>query len=79
MQRAAVSLVLGLAFFAQVASAHSTIKCDGPATLTGLAPSLQQILDGLVVSGPPIDASAPINVELWQNSSGAMTAQLVAD
>ena len=79
MQRAAISLILGLAFFAQVASAHSTLKCVGPAPVAESAPSLQQILDGLVVSGPPIDANAPIDVELWQNSSGAMTAQLVAN
>lgn len=79
IQRAAISMVLGLAFFAQVAAAHSTLKCDGPTTPTGPAPSLQQILDGLVVSGPPIDANAPINVELWQNSAGPMTVQLVAD
>ena len=66
--------------FAQIASAHSTIRCDGPtATPTSTAPSLQQILDGLVVSGPGINANAPLNVELWQNSSGPMTAQLVVD
>ena len=72
MQRAAISVVLGLAFLAQVASAHSTLQVrradhGRPAP----APSLQQILDGLVVSGPPIDANAPINIELWQNSSRA--------
>jgi len=79
IQRAAVSVVLGLVLFAQVASAHSTLKCDGPSTPTGPAPSLQQILDGLVVAGPAIDANAPIDVELWQNSAGPMTVQLVAD
>src|SRR5262249_37716113 len=31
------------------------------------------------VSGPPIDASAPISSEVFSNSAAAMTVQLVAD
>jgi len=42
-------------------------------------PTLQQILDGLVVSGPAIDANAPSGVDLWDNTSGPMTAQVVVD
>jgi len=41
--------------------------------------SLQQILDSLVVSGPPIDAGAPQHIELWDNASGPMTANVVLD
>jgi hypothetical protein len=79
IQRAAVAAVLCLALFASVADAHS-MNCNKPSVVpTGAAPTLQQILDGLVVSGPPIDASAPVNVELWQNSAAPMTAQIALD
>jgi hypothetical protein len=61
------------------ASAHPMHGQRARASATGLAPTLQQILDGLVVSGPPIDAGAPIDTELWQNTSPSMTAQVVAD
>lgn len=79
IKRAAIAAVLGLVLFAQVAAAHSTVRCDGPNTPTGPAPSLQTILDGLVVSGPGIDANAPLNIELWQNSAGPMTVQVAVD
>jgi hypothetical protein len=78
IQRAAISAVVCLALLARVAVAHP-MDWGRRSAPTAPAPTLQQILDGLVVSGPPIDASAPINVELWQNSSGPMTAQVVLD
>jgi len=76
--------------FAQSAEAHSIRphwnwskhshkdKCCTPDTPSS-QPTLQQILDGLVVSGPALDANAPSGIELWDNSAGPMTAQIVAD
>src|SRR5262245_56239210 len=77
MQRAGVIALLSFVLFARIAGAHS-MHCDGPAQPQSTpTPSLQQILDGLVVSGPGIDAGAPIDTELFLNSAAAMTAQLV--
>jgi hypothetical protein len=56
---------------------HKNGKCCAPDTPSS-QPTLQQILDG-VVSGPAIDANSPSGIELWDNSSGPMTAQIVAD
>jgi hypothetical protein len=39
--------------------------------------SLQEILDGLVVSGPPIDASAPSGAELFNYSGNPVTTELL--
>jgi len=78
IQRAAASALLCLLLLARGASAHA-IKCDHPSQPTSQPQTLQQILDGLVVSGPGIDASAPLNIELWTNSAGPMTAQVVVD
>jgi hypothetical protein len=67
-----------LVLFAQTAGAHLITKparCPKPPA----APSLQQILDGLVVSGPAIDAGAPANIDLWDNASGPMSANVVVD
>jgi hypothetical protein len=78
-QRAFISAFVCLAAVAQVAaaagmSARTPVSVQGSST-----PTLQQILDGLVVSGPAIDANAPANIQLWDNTSGPMTAQIVAD
>lgn len=75
---AAFSAFVCLALLAGDAGAHPTGTTTVPAP-TGPAPTLQQILDGLVVSGPAIDANAPQNIELWQNASGPMTANFVLD
>lgn len=77
-QRATVSALLCLVLVARGASAHA-IHCDDPTTPPSQPQTLQQILDGLVVSGPGIDASAPLNIELWSNSAGPLTAQVVLD
>jgi hypothetical protein len=45
-----------------------------PATEEG---NLQDILDGLVVSGPPIDANAPSPFELFVAGSTGITAQVI--
>ncbi|HTO09037.1 MAG TPA: hypothetical protein VMR86_18450 [Myxococcota bacterium] len=51
-----------------------------PVTVQGsTTPTLQQILDGLVVSGPAINANNSSGIQLWDNTSGPMTAQIVAD
>src|SRR5262245_65641580 len=76
IQRAAVSALLCLMLFARGASAHP-MHHERSLALPVQPPTLQQILDGLVVSGPPIDASAPLDVDLWTNSTAAITAQLV--
>jgi len=78
IQRAAFSALLCLTLLANPAAAHS-MRFDTPTTPITQPPSLQQILDGLVVSGPAIDASAPLDVQLWTNSTAAITAQLVVD
>jgi len=41
------------------------------------APPLQEILDDLVVSGPPIDANAPSGFESFEPTSSSMLVQLV--
>lgn len=69
---------LCLAFLAGPAAASSIGRLS-PHGSTGSPKTLQQILDGLVVSGPAIDANAPADIELWLNSSGPMTARVVAD
>lgn len=95
IQRTLVSALVCVAVFcAQSAGAHSLRphwsgsqhhddkhegKCDHGGTCTDDGPALQQILDGLVVSGPGIDANDATGIELWDNSVGPMTAQLVAD
>ena len=78
MTKRILPALLCFALLAQFAGAHPMIK-RGPHGKPGSPPSLQQILDGLVVSGPPIDASAPSNIELWDNTSGPMTANIVVD
>jgi hypothetical protein len=78
VKRALLSVLVCLALAARTAAAHSTCDAAPPPT-PGTAPTLQQILDGLVVSGPPIDANSPANIELWQNASGPMTANFVLD
>ena len=49
------------------------------ATPNAPSPTLQQILDGLVVSGPAIDAGAAQSIALWDNASGTMTASVVVN
>ena len=78
IQRAAVAALSCLVLLAHGASAHA-IPCDNSAQQPSQSQTLQQILDGLVVSGPGIDASAPLNIELWTNSTAAVTVQLVVD
>jgi len=58
-----------------LAKGHVKIKPTGGGTPV----NLQTILNGLVVSGPPIDAGDPDNIDLWTNSAGPMTAQNGAD
>lgn len=78
IHRTLSSALVCLALVAQTAAAHpmKPKPCPPP---TPSVPSLQQILDGLVVSGPAIDAGAPANIELWENASGPMTANVVLD
>jgi hypothetical protein len=61
------------------AFAHPMGKNTPPPQPSGPAPTLQQILDGLTVSGPAIDANAPSGAQLFLNSSNPMTATFVAD
>src|SRR5262245_11697632 len=83
-----------LLLLAQPAAAHSFHQQHGPQKHGQVfhghkgpkpcAPSagddaLQGHLDDLVVSGPPIDAGAPSGIDLWDNTSGPMTAQVVVD
>ena len=49
----------------------------GEPTPTPIEQNLQDILDGLVVSGPPIDASAPSPFELFFAGSTGITAQII--
>src|SRR5215831_8431372 len=78
-QRAFVSAFVCLAAVAQIATA-AQMSPRAPVTVQGsTTPTLQQILDGLVVSGPAINANAPSNVQLWDNTSGPVSAQVVAD
>lgn len=63
MQRAVISTILGLCLLAQGAAAQT----------------LQDILNGLVVSGPAIDANAPAPIEAWNRGAGPLNAQLVGD
>ena len=77
--RAFVSALVCLVAAAQMASA-APMSQRKPVTPQGsTTPTLQQILNGLVVSGPAIDANASQNIQLWDNTSGPMTAQIVAD
>jgi hypothetical protein len=78
MQRAAVLAFVALLVSANVAWAHR-MNCDPPQAPQSTAPTLQQILDGLVVSGPAINANAPLPIELWTNSAGPLTAQVVVN
>jgi hypothetical protein len=77
-QRAFISALVCLAVIAQTAAGAAIPKRKAvtPQGTTG-TPTLQQILDGLVVSGPAIDSNAPSNVQLWTNTSGPATAQVV--
>jgi hypothetical protein len=79
IQRAAVSTLFCVCFFASVAAAHPMRQFGRPSTQSTTPPTLQQILDNLVVSGPPIDAGAPTGTDLWTNSAASMTVQLVVD
>jgi hypothetical protein len=79
-QRSFLVALVCLAVIAQTAagaplSKRKAVTPQGTTT----TPTLQQILNGLVVSGPAIDANAPSNVQLWTNTSGPATAQLVYD
>lgn len=79
IQRAFTSAFVCLVAVAQVASAAAT-STRAPVTVQGgTTPTLQQILDGLVVSGPAINANTPTPVQLWDNTSGPVSAQIVAD
>ncbi|MFI5315921.1 MAG: PEP-CTERM sorting domain-containing protein [Myxococcota bacterium] len=60
-------------------AAASSIGKSSPHSAPKPAPTLQQILDGLVVSGPAIDANASQNIELWQNTSSPLTARVAAN
>jgi hypothetical protein len=80
-QRAFIAVFVCLAAVAHFASA-AQISGRTPVTVQGkgsTTPTLQEILDGLVVSGPAINANASQNIQLWDNTSGPMTAQVVAD
>jgi PEP-CTERM motif-containing protein len=75
-----LALVSGTAM-AHPAPDHSLAKKKPPVVTPsgGKAVTLQQILDGLIVSGPTIDADQSENVELWQNTSAPLTATIAAD
>src|SRR5262245_49603205 len=79
-KRSFVSVLVCLAVVAQSAAA-GPMSARKPVTTQGSsgAPTLQQILDGLVVSGPAISESSAQNIQLWTNTSTPMTAQIVAD
>jgi hypothetical protein len=79
IKRTLLTAMVCLLAAARAASAHPTTECAPPPSEPVPAPTLQQILDGLVVSGPAIDAGAPQNIALWQNAAGPMTATFVAD
>jgi hypothetical protein len=78
IQRTLISALVCLAMVAQTAAAHP-MKLKPHPVPSSSPESLQQILDGLVVSGPAIDAGAPQNIQLWDNASGPMTANVVVD
>jgi len=70
--------ILCVGLFASAASAMST-NCDGGEPTPPTAEqNLQDILDDLVVSGPPIDASTPSPFELFVAGSTGITAQVIA-
>ncbi len=66
-----ISLLSGPAF------AMSKNCNDGGGEPAPTEQSLQDILDDLVVSGPPIDASAPSPFELFVAGSTGITAQII--
>lgn len=77
MTRFALPLGLLLASLcAGVAFGHPIPTNEGPPTPVE-KPSLQEILDDLVVSGPPIDANAPSGIELFQSNGSPMVVQMV--
>lgn len=79
IQRALLPALVCLLVVAPTALAHPTSQPKPTPSEPVPAPTLQQILDGLVVSGPAIDAGAPQNIQLWQNAAGPMTATFVVD
>jgi len=76
MTRLSLPLSLLLASLASVALAHP-IPISGSPPEPVEKPSLQEILDDLVVSGPPIDANAPSGIELFESTESPMVVQLV--
>jgi hypothetical protein len=73
--RTCVLTALCVALLASPAFAMSKNDC-GPKPEPA-EPSLQDILDDLVVSGPPIDASSPSPFELFVAGSTGITAQII--
>ena len=78
IQRAFLLTFVCLAVVAQSAAAHP-MKLKSHPKPSSSAPSLQDILNGLVVSGPPIEVGDAQNIDLWDHTSGPMTAQIVVD
>lgn len=77
-----LALPLGLALIALYAAPAGAvgISPEGPGEPAPPAvgsESLQEILDDLVISGPPIDASAPSPAELFNNSGNPVTTELL--
>src|SRR5882672_9916627 len=78
MIRRLLPALICFTLLAHGAAAHLISK-PPCATPNPSSPTLQQILDGLVVSGPAIDAGAAQSIALWDNASGPMSANVVVN
>jgi hypothetical protein len=74
--RSFVLTLLGVGLVSSPAFALS-LNCDGGESPTPVEGNLQDILDDLVVSGPPIDAGSPSPFELFVAGSTGITAQVI--
>ena len=68
-----VGWLAGPAFAMSKAASHGHSHGSAP-----VEENLQDILDGLVISGPPINASSPSPFELFEAGSSGITAQVIS-
>lgn len=79
MLRFALSIGLAVLLFSSGNASALTISnlSSGAPPVVVDPPSLQELLDDLVVSGPPIDANAASGAQLFNYSESPVTTQLV--